>query len=372
MPRAARRRRIRPPADLAARRPGRPQAACGVVPAAPINAVEKAVDDHALVVPVPARLPGRPPAVCGVVPAAPVNAVDKAVDAHAAAVPVPARRPRRPPAARGVVAAAPVNAVEEPVDAHAAAVPDPARRPRHPPAARGVALAALGDAADVLPTRHRNRQSAARTANLDESGGNAARPVAVRPTGRPGRQPIPRIAPVNVPIAVNDASAAPIRRVRRREHQPAASIGTSFTAPSTQRNVRHASSASVERPTKRPRENLPRDNDDESGNSLSSEDDEPHFLLESSHMPLADSTNFHSNLRQDHCSDAINRLANILSDTLSQSLLNNSMNNRENMRRLPEFSRSPADWLHFKQAFKSIADSNQCDDTVMTNGFFER
>ncbi|KAJ8685774.1 hypothetical protein QAD02_021567 [Eretmocerus hayati] len=126
-----------------------------------------------------------------------------------------------------------------------------------------------------------------------------------------------------------------------------------------QRNVRHASSAPVERPTKRPRENLPRGNDDESGNSLSREDDMPYFLLESSHMPLADSTNFHPNLRQDYCSDAINRLANILSDTLSQSSLNNGMNNRENMRCLPEFPGSPADWLPFKQAFKLIADSNQ-------------
>ncbi|KAJ8685773.1 hypothetical protein QAD02_021566 [Eretmocerus hayati] len=129
-----------------------------------------------------------------------------------------ARRPGRSPAARGVVPAAPINAVEEPVDAHAAAVIVPARHPRHPPATRSKVPTTLGDAADVPPARHRSHQSAARTADLDESSGNAARPVAVFPTGRPDSQPIPRTARVNVPIAVNDASAAPIRRVCRREH----------------------------------------------------------------------------------------------------------------------------------------------------------
>ncbi|KAJ8677234.1 hypothetical protein QAD02_013021 [Eretmocerus hayati] len=95
--------------------------------------------------------------------------------------------------------------------------------------------------------------------------------------------------------------------------------------------------------------------------------------LESNQLPLADSTNFNANSRQnvsshygnsyDPSTEAINHSTNILSDTLSnfqmQSTLDDSSNIREVLRRLPEFSGSPSDWLHFKQCVNLLVDPNQ-------------
>ncbi|KAJ8676832.1 hypothetical protein QAD02_012619 [Eretmocerus hayati] len=111
------------------------------------------------------------------------------------------------------------------------------------------------------------------------------------------------------------------------------------------------------------------------GSFIDETHDDQQTHLDSNRLPLANSTNVRANSRRDVHTNygdsndpgilAINRLANILNDTISSfqtQSMNNSLSSREILRRLPDFSGSPSDWLHSKQSVNLIVESNQCDD----------
>lgn len=85
-------------------------------------------------------------------------------------------------------------------------------------------------------------------------------------------------------------------------------------------------------------------------------------------IPLADSTNYNDNRIQNfsNTNDPINRLADILSNSIANFQIENSMSSSFSkskiIKKLPEFSGDPLEWLHFKQALDLSTELGQCSD----------
>lgn len=83
--------------------------------------------------------------------------------------------------------------------------------------------------------------------------------------------------------------------------------------------------------------------------------------------PLANSTDCHNRIQSSiDKNDPINRLANILSNSIANFQIESSMNSNFSkskiVKKLPEFSGDPLEWLHFKQALDLSSELGQCSD----------